>query len=546
MVRRFFSKRSSSTPKPSPSTSSSTGRSNQRPQPQSNGNSAAASSSNAERPATTTSGPGAHSVGAANNVFRVTIPFNVTPGSDFQVFAGDRLVRVRCPLDSSPGQVLQISLPGGSGGGGGPSVPNPRGGRGAAAAAGGSPENTAGSNGGVPNDRSRRNSEGVEPMPNGGYMVRIPDGVGGGQQFPIMIMGRQLMVSCPPNGSSGMRVQIFPGTDLNESAPQPRRRPQPRAQSTMQQFEVIVPNGVTGGQPFALMAAGQRIVVTCPPNALPGQRIRFPVPMNLLQSTKKTVESRKDVAKRLGVDEVALKFDGGWARTIRVDDGDLKFQWVRQNGEEGAVKKDRFDIKTSAYVRKIDYSSGVKNKYLTGTISLVPATEGLVDSRVTADGNEIIGYADIATAQTKNFDEKVHWFHDTCQDLSVEWNQGHMRMNVRRDYLLSDSVSSVMSLSQKDLRKVWRLEFIGEDGIDAGGLTREWYQLITEELFNPDIGLWTFSATNQMCMQINPASGKTQNQKPKTSYPSLSLYIVYHFCHVLHLILMRKILCVSR
>ena len=485
MVRRFFGRKGTEKKK-----SSLSGSRNGR-----NNGAGSGSSSQSDRPSSTASGPGAHNVSGGNNVFRVTIPFNVTPGSDFQVFAGDRLVRVRCPLDSSPGQVLQISLPGGSGGGA--SGSNQRGGRGN--------EGNGNSSG---SDRNHRNSDGVEPMPNGGYMVRIPEGVTGGQQFPITILGRQLMVSCPPNGSAGMRVQIFPGTDLANSNPGPSQPPPPRPQSAMQQFEVIVPNGVTGGQPFALMAAGQRIVVTCPPNAVPGQRIRFPVPMNLLQNNKKSAESRKDVAKRLGVDEVALKFDGGWARTIRVDDGDLKFQWVKQNGEEGAVTKDRFDIKTSAYVRKIDYSSGAYNKYLTGTISMVPASEGLVDSRVTADGTEIIGYADIATAQTKNFDEKVQWFQETCSDLSVEWNQGHMRMNVRRDYLLGDSVSSVMSLSQKDLRKVWRLEFIGEDGIDAGGLTREWYQLITEELFNPDIGLWTFSATNQMCMQINPASGK--------------------------------------
>lgn len=63
-----------------------------------------------------------------------------------------------------------------------------------------------------------------------------------------------------------------------------------------------------------------------------------------------------------------------------------------------------------------------------------------------------------------------------------------------------------MSLSRKDLRKVWRFEFIGEMGIDAGGLAREWFQLVTEEIFDPDMGLWQSSATNQMCMQINPAS----------------------------------------
>jgi E3 ubiquitin-protein ligase NEDD4 len=50
---------------------------------------------------------------------------------------------------------------------------------------------------------------------------------------------------------------------------------------------------------------------------------------------------------------------------------------------------------------------------------------------------------------------------------------------------------------------------MGEIGIDAGGLTREWFQLVTEEVFNPDMGLWLPSASNQMAMRINPASEKT-------------------------------------
>merc|ERR1712071_571015 len=41
---------------------------------------------------------------------------------------------------------------------------------------------------------------------------------------------------------------------------------------------------------------------------------------------------------------------------------------------------------------------------------------------------------------------------------------------------------------------------------DAGGLAREWFQLVTEEIFDADMGLWQSSAGNQMSMQINPAS----------------------------------------
>ena len=64
-----------------------------------------------------------------------------------------------------------------------------------------------------------------------------------------------------------------------------------------------------------------------------------------------------------------------------------------------------------------------------------------------------------------------------------------------------------MSLSRADMRKRWRIEFVGEPAIDSGGVTREWFQLVTEQIFNPDLGLWLSSVNNQICMLINPASG---------------------------------------
>jgi hypothetical protein len=72
----------------------------------------------------------------------------------------------------------------------------------------------------------------------------------------------------------------------------------------------------------------------------------------------------------------------------------------------------------------------------------------------------------------------------------------------------SHSIDALKSLSRKDLRKLWRFEFIGEMGIDAGGLAREWFELVTKEIFDPDMGLWQSSESNQMCMTINPASSK--------------------------------------
>ncbi len=39
-----------------------------------------------------------------------------------------------------------------------------------------------------------------------------------------------------------------------------------------------------------------------------------------------------------------------------------------------------------------------------------------------------------------------------------------------------------------DLRKQLRVEFHGEEGIDEGGLQKEFFQLIVEQLFDPMFG----------------------------------------------------------
>jgi len=340
-------------------------------------------------------------------------------------------------------------------------------------------------------------------------MVTIPDGIRGGQQFPVTIQGQQLMVTCPTNARPGMNVRIVPpptSTDItsrtsmnsntssnNMSSPPLPIRDQDK---TTQLFEVEVPRGVLPGQPFALLAGGVRVLVTCPVNATSGQRIRFKLPLAL---TQKPTISNEAAAIKLSYDK------DGWQRTIRVSD--MKFQWVRVDGRGDVELSTRFNVEKSAYVRKLEFRPGDDPRIRTGILSLVPASDAVVDSIIkSADNRDLVTYSDIANAQVKAFEEKAIWFQETCAQLCVEWNEGHMRMNVRRGFLLGDSVDAVMSLSRKDLRKLWRFEFIGEMGIDAGGLAREWFQLVTEEIFDPDMGLWQSSSANQMCMEVNPAS----------------------------------------
>lgn len=429
-------------------------------------------------------GAGAQSVAANKATFRVLIPPNVKPGEEFQVYAGSRVVRVKCPKDAKPGSSLQITVPV------------------------------------DPADRAREkeaadalkdaipDSDNVTKIPNQelaegempAYMVKIPEGVRPGTQFPVTIGGQQLMITCPNMARPGNSVRITPPPPPDDGRKE-RRRPQRilnpnRKNDKTKMFEVTVPKGVKPGSPFALMAGGVRVLVTCPTNAAAGQKIRFHLPVALV--------NRQDAPKSK-LAEIKLSYDkDGWTRTIRATD--MKFQWTRFDAEGGVDTRTRFDTERSAYVCKLDYTDD-NDRMRAGSVSLVTPEKAVVASSITGpNGDELVSFTDIAAAQVKDYADKIQWFQDTCAQLCVEWNEGHMRMNVRRDFLLSDSMAAVMSLSAKDLRKVWRFEFIGEAGIDAGGLAREWFELVTNECFDPAMGLWQPCATNQMCLQINPAS----------------------------------------
>jgi E3 ubiquitin-protein ligase HECTD2 len=67
----------------------------------------------------------------------------------------------------------------------------------------------------------------------------------------------------------------------------------------------------------------------------------------------------------------------------------------------------------------------------------------------------------------------------------------YLILRVRRDCLVEDSlkrVSEVVGSGSEDIKKGLRIEFKGEEGIDAGGLRKEWFLLLVRDLFNPEHG----------------------------------------------------------
>lgn len=81
-------------------------------------------------------------------------------------------------------------------------------------------------------------------------------------------------------------------------------------------------------------------------------------------------------------------------------------------------------------------------------------------------------------------------------------------IKVGRNNILEDSYRIISSVNRVEIlkTKLW-IEFEGEVGLDYGGLAREWFFLLSKEMFNPYYGLFEYSATDNYTLQINPFSG---------------------------------------
>lgn len=84
---------------------------------------------------------------------------------------------------------------------------------------------------------------------------------------------------------------------------------------------------------------------------------------------------------------------------------------------------------------------------------------------------------------------------------------GQVPVKVRRDHIFEDSYAEIMRQSPQELKKRLMVKFEGEDGLDYGGLSREFFFLLSHEMFNPFYCLFEYSAHDNYTLQINPHSG---------------------------------------
>ncbi|ELT89306.1 hypothetical protein CAPTEDRAFT_178426 [Capitella teleta] len=90
----------------------------------------------------------------------------------------------------------------------------------------------------------------------------------------------------------------------------------------------------------------------------------------------------------------------------------------------------------------------------------------------------------------------------------------YLRLRIRRDHIIDDALVELEMVAMDnpgDLKKQLFVEFDGEQGIDEGGVSKEFFQLVVEEIFNPDIGMFTYDEETHS-FWFNPTSFENDGQ----------------------------------
>ncbi|RWS28597.1 E3 ubiquitin-protein ligase HUWE1-like protein, partial [Leptotrombidium deliense] len=110
-----------------------------------------------------------------------------------------------------------------------------------------------------------------------------------------------------------------------------------------------------------------------------------------------------------------------------------------------------------------------------------------------------------------DFDVKRRYFRQELESLDDDTRREDLAVHVRREHVFEDSFRELYRRPSEEWKNRFYIVFEGEEGQDAGGLLREWYTIISREIFNPMYALFTTSPGDRVTYMINSASHCNSN-----------------------------------
>ena len=97
------------------------------------------------------------------------------------------------------------------------------------------------------------------------------------------------------------------------------------------------------------------------------------------------------------------------------------------------------------------------------------------------------------------FEDKVIIFRDALKHLEVDWRAGSDYINVKRENILKESMEQ---FEQINPYRELKINFLGEVNQDAGGLIREWFTVIFQELQKEEAKLFQVADTQDYSLKL--------------------------------------------
>ncbi|CAK7273051.1 E3 ubiquitin-protein ligase tom1 [Sporothrix epigloea] len=110
------------------------------------------------------------------------------------------------------------------------------------------------------------------------------------------------------------------------------------------------------------------------------------------------------------------------------------------------------------------------------------------------------------------FDNKRNYFNRSMHAKTGAQQQRpsfpSLQLSVRRDQVFHDSFRSLYFKSGEEMKYgKLNIRFHGEEGVDAGGVTREWFQVLSRQMFDPNYALFIPVSSDRTTFHPNKLSG---------------------------------------
>ncbi|ETV90351.1 hypothetical protein, variant [Aphanomyces invadans] len=233
-------------------------------------------------------------------------------------------------------------------------------------------------------------------------------------------------------------------------------------------------------------------------------------------STPRTIKKNRNFAKlrlnNLNIRQKGARRRHDWVRNVDEQSGNIVWGRNRDILDHKVLKRivvkdslpplaDDGDFDLPMLRDSVSSVSSVGSIASVGYVSKMVMTPRHPDGRMsfeTAEGQTafqtvnptVFSSAELKDVSQLSFQQKHAWFVQYTSTMEVPWEYGHMLLEIDRANLLHNSCEQLLWATHDQLHQSLRIKFLNEPGVDAGGLEREWFTLMTEEIFDERTGLF--------------------------------------------------------